>query len=118
MRHANSKRKILWSRVAILVIALLLIVGGIFKVGSYIAFCFEDRPYIQYVKSTPKHRYYIMVTVKEGDSLWSILEEQGYSPEEIPDKIREVEVINTAHFGWRDYFDLVPGEEWLFPPIK
>lgn len=118
MRHANRKRKILWGRVAILAVALLLIVGGIFKIGSFIADCFEEKPHIEYMRSAPKYRYYIVVTVKEGDSIWSILEEQGYAPEEIPDKIREVESINTAHFGWRDYFDLTPGEEWLLPPIK
>lgn len=115
MNTRIRKRKIRWGRVAILVMALLLIAGGIFKVGSYIAVCFEEHPAQPVVLQADRYRHFYEVTIKEGDTMWDLLKKQGYPDEEIPALIFRVEFANTAKFGWRDPWHLTPGEVWIFP---
>lgn len=114
MRHANRKRrKIRWRRVAILVMALLLIVGGIFS-KSYLA---EEPRSVQSIQIENNQEIggYFLVTVQEGDSLWTILEDLGFKQERIPDLIWKVECVNTSKFGTRSVGDLVPGDKWIIP---
>lgn len=116
MKH--RKRKIRWDRVAILVMALVVSITILGKVGFAIISYLTEEPQpaqsIQ-IEGSQEIGGYFLVTVQEGDSLWTILEGLGFKQERIPDLIRKVEFVNTSKFGFRSPSDLVPGDKWIIP---
>lgn len=118
MRHASKKRKIRWSRVAILVMALAVSIAFLGKVGfAIISYLTEEPQPVQsiQIENNQEIGSYFLVIVQEGDSLWTILEGLGFKQERIPDLIRKIEYVNTSKFGFRSLSDLVPGDKWIIP---
>lgn len=118
MKQHSKKRKIRWGRVAILVMALVVSIAILSKIGfTIISYLTEESQsaWSVQVKDSQKIGGYFLVTVQEGDSLWTILEGLGFKQERIPDLIRKVEFVNTSKFGFRSPSDLVPGDKWIIP---
>lgn len=98
-------RKIRWERVAILLMVPLLI---FFAAGVLVGSSFKEVKPV--VVSQPVPHYCVEVVVKKGDTVWSLLEAQGFSKAECLHYLKVVDEINNLRGK-----DLWEGRKLLIP---
>lgn len=106
-KQYQAKLKIRWRRVAAILTAIAFI---LFSGGYYLGL---HTPYEKREVKIDVHQYYwcTQVAVKDGDTLWGIVEERGFATERIPEIIDAIKRINRI--PGNDH--LTPGQVLLVP---